>query len=278
MKKRVITLALAVLLCFVSVIPAFAENGFADEYYRVIDKPIILSQPDRVALLEKLDEISIRQKMDVVVMITKSLDGDTIEEYADDAYDVRSYGYGENRDGVLLLIDMETKSWHITTCGYGETTFTASGIKHIGEQMMPYLSDEDYAGAFNVYAEKCDEFITLARNGTPFDLGEDSQGSSDSSEEAKKPLSLVWIPVSIVIGIVVAFFVVKGMKNDLKSVKKKKEANSYVRNGSMVLTENYDTFLYSEVTKTEIQKQNNSGSNTHTSSSGTSHGGGGGSF
>ncbi len=278
MKKRVITLALAVLLCFVSVIPAFAENGFADEYYRVIDKPIILSQPDRVALLEKLDEISIRQKMDVVVMITKSLDGDTIEEYADDAYDVRSYGYGENRDGVLLLIDMETKSWHITTCGYGETAFTASGIKHIGEQMMPYLSDEDYAGAFNVYAEKCDEFITLARNGTPFDLGEDSQGSSDSSEEAKKPLSLVWIPVSIVIGIVVAFFVVKGMKNDLKSVKKKKEANSYVRNGSMVLTENYDTFLYSEVTKTEIQKQNNSGSSTHTSSSGTSHGGGGGSF
>lgn len=278
MKKRVITLALAVLLCFVSVIPAFAENGFADEYYRVIDKPIILSQPDRVALLEKLDEISIRQKMDVVVMITKSLDGDTIEEYADDAYDVRSYGYGENRDGVLLLIDMETKSWYITTCGYGKTAFTDSGIKHIGEQMMPYLSNEDYAGAFNVYAEKCDEFITLARNGTPFDLGEDSQGSSDSSEEPKKPLSLVWIPVSIVIGIVVAFFVVKGMKNNLKSVKKKKEANSYVRNGSMVLTENYDTFLYSEVTKTEIQKQNNSGSSTHTSSSGTSHGGGGGSF
>lgn len=36
MKKRVITLVLAVFVCFMSVIPAFAEEGFIGTAYRVI--------------------------------------------------------------------------------------------------------------------------------------------------------------------------------------------------------------------------------------------------
>lgn len=266
--KKVVTLTLVLFICLVSVVPALGANGFAEEYYRVVDKPLILDNTDRETLLAKLDEISVRQSLEVVVMITKSLDGEEIATYADDAYDERSYGYGENQDGVMLLIDMETRSWYISTHGYGITAFTDAGIKHIGDEMKSYLSSEDYIGACNVYADKCDELITMARNGEPFD-------SSDLPDE---PLSIVWIPISIAIGIAAALIVVKGMKSNLKTVRKKKEANTYVKNGSMVVTENYDSFLYSQVTKTQVQKQNNSSSSTHTSSSGTTHGGGGGSF
>ena len=91
-----------------------------------------------------------------------------------------------------------------------------AGIQYIGEQMSAYLSGEDYAGAFNVYAEKCDELITLARNGTPYGLEQDTAASGEEAEEADEPLSLVWIPISIAIGVVVAIIVVKGMKSNLK--------------------------------------------------------------
>lgn len=275
MKKRVVTLVLAVFVCFVSVIPAFAEDGFIGSMYRVIDNADVITTEEWREVMSKIDEIRERQKFDIVIMTTRELHGYTLEDYADYVYGYNDYGYGDNLDGVLLLIDMEARDWYITTSGYGTTAFTKAGIQYIGEQMTPYLSGEDYVGAFNIYAEKCDEFITLARNGTPYGLEQDTAASGEEAEEADEPLSLVWIPISIAIGVVVAIIVVKGMKSNLKSVRKKKEANSYVRNGSMVVNENYDTFLYSQVTKTEIQKQNNSGSNTHTSSSGNTHGGGG---
>lgn len=277
MKKRVITFVLAVFICFASVIPAFAEEGFADLYYRVVDGSGLLQDTDREELILKLDEISVRQKMDVVVMTTEGTEGYSIETYADDMYKACSYGYGESLDGVMLLIDMESRSWYITTCGYGITAFTDSGIQYIGEQMTSYLSSGDYVGAFNIYAEKCDEFITLARNGEPFEWGNASSG-----EKGDEPLSVIWIPISVVIGVVIALVVVGNMKGKLKTVKKKKEAGTYVRNGSLVVNENYDTFLYSQVTKAPIPKQTSSsggsGSSTHTSSSGTTHGGGGGKF
>lgn len=278
MKKRVITLVLAVFVCFMSVIPAFAEEGFIGTAYRVIDNADVITTEEWREVMSKIDEIRERQKVDIAIMTTRELHGYTLQDYADYVYEYNDFGYGDNLDGVLLLVDMKARDWYITTSGYGTTAFTDAGIQYIGEQMSTYLSGEDYAGAFNVYAEKCDELITLARNGTPYGLEQDTAASGEEAEEADEPLSLVWIPISIAIGVVVAIIVVKGMKSNLKSVRKKKEANSYVRNGSMVVNENYDTFLYSQVTKTEIQKQNNSGSSTHTSSSGNTHGGGGGSF
>lgn len=269
MKKKVITLVLAVLLCFVAIVPAFAIDGFSESSYRVVNSASVITQDEWLELMSKADEIRERQKFDVAVMATNNSDYKPIQEFADYIYEYYEYGYGESLDGVLLVVTTETKEWYITTSGYGITAFTDAAIEYIGENMAPYLSSGDYFGAFNIYLEKCDELITMARNGAPY-------GAKNKADE---PLSIIWIPISIAIGIVLALIVVKSMKSNLKSVKKKREANSYVKNGSMVVNESYDSFLYSQVTKTPIQKQNNSGgSTTHTSSSGKTHGGGGGSF
>lgn len=276
MKKRVITLVLAVFVCFVSVIPAFAIVGFDETSYRVVDDAGLITTEEWRELMSKTDEFRERQEFDIAIITTVYADYKPLEEFADDVYDYYGYGYGEDSDGILLVIGTDANGWYITTSGYGTTAFTDAGIEYIGEQMSSYFSDGDYAGAFNTYIEKCDELITMARNGTPY--GAEDKTDAAEGEKADKPLSLVWIPVSIAIGVVVALIVVKGMKSDLKSVRKKNEANSYVRNGSMVINENFDTFLYSQVTKTEIQKQNDTGSSTHTSSSGNTHGGGGGSL
>ena len=41
--------------------------------------------------------------------------GKTAEAYADDYYDYNGYGYGENDDGLLLLVSMGEREWAITT-------------------------------------------------------------------------------------------------------------------------------------------------------------------
>lgn len=164
---------------------------------------------------------------------------------------------------------MEDRDWYVSTCGYGITAFTDAGIEYIGEQIKSDLSDGKYASAFDSYAELCDDFITQARTDKPYDNG----------NLPSKPLSLIWIPIAIVIGFVLAKIIVGSMKSKLKTVREQAAANSYVRSNSMNITDNRDMFLYNTITRTARPKNDSSsGSSTHTSSSGTTHGGGGGKF
>lgn len=242
-------------------------------YPRLMDEAGLLSSDEAAEIKAKLDEISERQKFDVVIATVNSLSGKTPREYADDLYDYSGFGFGENKDGVLFLISMEDRDWYITTTGYGIAAITDAGREYIADKFTGYLSDGDYAEAFRIYANEVDRFVTNAvETGKPYDVG----------NLPHDPLSLIWIPISLVVGILIASAVVGGMKSKLRSVSFAAAADSYVKPGSMNVRESRDMFLYSTVSRTAKPKDNDSsssgGSSTHTSSSGTTHGGGGGKF
>ena len=153
MKKKISVILFAFILCLNMVFPAFAAetDGFADEYDRVIDMGDVLTDNEEAALIAKLDEISIRQDMDIVVVTVPDLEGYTVQNYADDIYDKCSFGYGASRDGLLLLISTADHDWFISTCGYGITAFTDAGIQYIGKQMKPDLSAGDFAHRFDSF-------------------------------------------------------------------------------------------------------------------------------
>lgn len=260
------------LLSLLGCAPAFADaEGFTEEYYRFQNPDGLLSEDEEATLNEELDDISHNQNFDVTAALVNSLDGQTVEAYADNLYDNCNYGYGDDRDGVLLLVSLEDHDWYISTSGFGITAFTDAGIQYIGEQIKPQLADGEYLEAFENYIELCDDFINQANNGEPYDV----------DHMPKKALSPIWLGISFVIGLGGALLVVGVNKSELKSVGKQDEARNYVRPGSMKVTNRSDFFLYRKVTRTEKPKPKSSGSggsSTHTSSSGRTHGGGGGKF
>lgn len=141
-RLRSLCAALAALVLLLALaVPAFAaENGFADLYYRLNDSAEVLTEDEDSELEASLEELSVRQSFDVTIATIDSLESEgytSMEEYADDLYDYCQFGYGENRDGVLLLVSIGDRKWHISTCGYGITAFTDAGIQYIGEQMTP---------------------------------------------------------------------------------------------------------------------------------------------
>ena len=257
--KKLITMLLALLITLSFAVPAFAEA-----MPRLVDQADLLTDAQEASLLSKLDSISNRQGMDVVVVTADTLDGKSPMAYADDFYDYN--GYAE--DGILLLVSMEDSDWWISTAGYGITAFTDAGIEYLGNRFVPSLSDGDYASAFEIYADHCDEFITQAKNGDPY----------DTHNLPKEPFDfLLNLAVSFVIGLVIAAIATAVMKGKLKSVRAQAGASGYVKTGSMNVTHRQDLFLYRDVNRTAKPKDS-SGSSTHTSSSGRSHGGGGGKF
>ena len=276
-RPRSLCAALAALVLLLALaVPAFAaEGGFADLYYRMNDSANVLTEDEDHELEDALEELSLRQNFDVVIATIESLesvDYDNMEQYADDLYDFCQFGYGANRDGVLLLVSVGDRKWHISTCGYGITAFTDAGIQYLGQQMTPDMADGDYAAAFRTFVQWSDAYIDAARSGRPYDV----------KNLPRDPLSPMYLFLALGIGLVLAWVVVGVMKSRLRSVAFQENAASYVREGSMNLTNSRELFLYRDVSRTEHVEAKDSdssgGSSTHTSSSGTTHGGGGGSF
>lgn len=247
-----------------------AAGDYSVQYSRVLDNAGLLTEDEVLALSEKLDGIRYSLDVDVVVVTVNGLGGSTASELADDIYDECGFGYGEEHDGILLLISMEEHDWATSTRGRGIRIFTDSKLEKITDSIVPYLSKEDYVGAFDLYADMCDEMISEWRS---------DSGDSENSDGGIIPLPPLFIPICLVVGLVAALIAVSVMKAKLKSVSYKAAADDYVVKGSLNITESRELFLYSTVTRTEKPKNDNdSGSSTHESSSGATHGGSSGKF
>ena len=81
---------------------------------RLTDSAGLLSSVENEELLRKLDEISVRQACDVVIVTTNGLGGKTPTEFADDFFDYNGFGIGPDADGILLMISMEDRDWAIS--------------------------------------------------------------------------------------------------------------------------------------------------------------------
>jgi len=240
---------------------------------RVVDNADLLSSSEERELCDKLDEISTRQQLDVVVVTTVTTYGKSVMDYADDFFDYNGYGFGSERDGVLLMVDMGNRDWWIATTGYGIEVFTDAGIDYIGEKVQPYLSDADYYDGFECFGNLCDQFITQAKTDVPYDRG----------NLPKDPVSPMWIPGSLLLGALPSGLVSNSMKSKLKTARSRSRATGYVDNAVSNATRQNDIFLYRNVTRSAIVQDSSSGSggggsSTHFGSSGSSHGGGGGKF
>lgn len=260
MKKKFIWLLCFLCICLSVSTPVFA----ADSVPRLVDKADCLTDSEEKNVLSLLDEISTRQKMDLVIVTVPSLGGKTSEAYADDFYDYNGY----SKDGILLLVAVESRDWAISTSGYGIKALTDYGLKHISKLMVPHLSKGDYEKAFTTFANTSDKFIRMAKDGKPYDV-------------PRKKMDLGGLVCILMCGLFGAWRVTARMKEKLCSVQSQSAAD-YVLQGSMNVTHRgKEIFLRKDVThvsKSEKKSENSGGSTTHTSSSGQTHGGSSGTF
>ncbi len=260
-----------VLLLFLFSVCCISPTFAASDMPRLVDDANLLSAEEKTELLNKLDEISNRQQMDIVVVTVDSLEGASAMQYADNFYDMHGYGFGTEKDGVLFLISMEERDWYITTTGYGITAFTDAGLEYLSEQFLNDLSTGAYATAFTIFAELCDDFITQARNGNPYDIS----FAEESFAFARN------FGIAFGIAFLLSLLITESMKRKLKNVHYQAAADNYIKKGSMQMIQKSDLFLYQNVNRRKKVKNNTNvshASGSHTSSSGRMHGGRGGKF
>ena len=235
MKRKLLSMLFVVVLCLSLAVSAFAVSG-ADIY----DEADLLSTQEETQLAEKLSEIGEEFDAQIVIM-TVSSTGGNIDAYIEDKFDSMSMGYGENRDGVLLLVCMDSREYRILSNGYAGEAIGTDQIDAISEAIVSDLSEGAYADAFSTFADQCAYYLSGYLNGFPFNVGKNL---------------VVALIIGVVAGVIVAFV----LKKQLKSVRQQKQANVYIKSGSMQIATSRDLFLYREVSRTKKQSSSSSGS------------------
>ncbi len=253
--------------------PVLAEESSKVSKDYVVDNADLLTQTEENELSEKLQDISDELQFDVVVVTTNSTGSKTATEYADDYFDYNGYGRGSNNDGALFLVDMGDRKWAISTSGYGIEAIVDSALDDMEEEIVPYLKSGDYDGAFNEFADLTHDIVNDAKNGKSY------SNSTTSTTKNHKDIGTNLI-VAFSIGAGISLIIILVYRSKLKPVKFQKEAKEYIVPGSFNLRRSDDVFLYFNITKVPIPKNNDSddSGSFHSSSSGSSHGGSSGSF
>ncbi len=245
--KRILISAILVLVLSISLaLPVFAEE------YLVFDEAELLSDSEETALSQKLAEVSHAYNAQIVVCTVASMNGGDIDAFLEYVYDEMEFGYGENHDGVLLLVCMDPREYRILSNGFAGVAIDTGDIDKMGDAFVSDLSDGNYADAFDAFTEQCAYYLDGYLNGFPFNAGKN-------------------LVVALIIGVMAGVIAAFALKKQLKTVRQQKQANVYIKSGSMQITASRDLFLYREVSRT--QKASSGSSN-----SGSSRSSGGGSF
>ena len=242
MKHRIFCLLLLVIVCLSLPLCVSAER-----FSLVFDEADLLTAQEENELESQFAQIAQDYEVQVVLVTVSDLDGANIEDAANALYDKAQIGYGENRDGILLLVSMNPRKYHIITNGLASDAIGNDEIDDICDVIQSSMEDGNYATAFTKFAKECEYYIDGHINGFPFSVGD----------------TLIF---SLVVGLVVGLITVFVMKGKLKSVHRQTRANMYVVDGSLHLTNQSDIYLYRTVTRTK-KPSNNSGSRSGSSRS-----------
>lgn len=281
--KRLFSILLLFLLMLSLPLAALASENHIPY---VIDNADLLTADEESMLDQHIRSYQAELQLDIIIVTTYGTDGKDVQAYADDFYDENGYGYGSTNSGILLLIDMESREWYMSTCGDAIYIFTDYGLDELGQTILPWLSDGEYYRAFLAWLSALPSYVKAYNNGSPIDgfVPPDAYESPNGEEiyyyDDHVGIPVRPFPIGLIVGLVAAIITILIMRSQMNTAKLQKSAANYLKDGSFHLRRRSDMFLYSRVSRRAKPKENTSGggSSVHRSSGGVSHGGRGGRF
>lgn len=228
---------------------------------RYIDQVGVLSAAEAREIRVRLDQVSKIHNFDVVIAVVGDLLYGPAHLYAADLFEEWGFGLGFDQDGAILLIAMEDRDMGFAALGYGITVFTSEGQDYLDKLFLPALKEDRYFDAFSNYIDGVDDFLNMAKAGTPYVHGNIPTLDWERRDRQRKSIA-----ISIIVGAIVAFVVAQSARRKLKSVYEQQHANVYLVDGSMRVRSTRDIFLYRNLSK--VQKEEKSSDKSFRTSSG----------
>lgn len=237
--KKLFALLAAALLCMALTLPAGAAAPLVRDECGVFDA-------DTLADLEEQAE--------------SASDGHDVDVYFLVVDDI---GDADQRD-ILFLLAVGSRKYVTITYGEGVTAFTDYRIEQQEDEIVPQLSDEEWADAAYTYIDMCDDALDYyADYGEPIDVDND--------------IGLEDLLIAMIFPLGISAFICFILYRRMKTARKKTEADEYMPGFTLRVKRDRYTHTTRERTYDPPQKESNSSGGSSVDSDGFG-GSSGGSF
>jgi len=249
-----------------------------NELEKIYDFADLFTDNEEALLYNKVNNYISKSNLDMAIVTIDYNPKNSAMNYADDFYDYNYFGTGSTHDGVLFLIDMDTREMYISTTGEAILVYDDNRIDKILDDTYIKISNKDYYGCADKFVEKAEHYFILGIPSSNLDSTIDSNGDYIYDEYGSSydvEAFLVFLVISFVIALIIVFI----MKGKHRTIKKATSAWAYMHNPAFTYID--DSFLTTNTVSVYDPPASSSGSSrsggssSHRSSSGRSHGGGG---
>lgn len=268
-KKRITAVFAAFFLCI--TLFCFVSSAESSKVY-IIDDAKVISKENEKRLEDKAKEVASKTGFNIVVIASDNIGSPKTDahvvEFANDKYEELC---GIDTDGILFLINCDTKYDYISTSGSCIEYFSDDRIDSIFDEIWDYLKAENFSQAAYGFLECVEYYHSKGR--ANHDLSEPTFNFVDTIQVFG---SCLFITLSFGTGFYAA--------NKKQFNVEKPTTRNYILNNSLVFDNNSDVFVRRMVNKVYSPRSSSSSgshrssghhSSTHHSHSGGHHGGGG---
>ncbi|WP_337506589.1 TPM domain-containing protein [Megasphaera sp.] len=251
--KGYVTKSLQFLAClFFLTMNALAANPSS-----LADGAQLLKGSERIAVLNEIGSIEKEYGVRLAVVTVKTTNNVKIGDYANQLLDST---YKDGKNGSMVLA-MDTRDYYLATdTAMRQRISDKGGIPALEEKCLPLLKEKKYADAFKAYALETGELLAYY----------EANGKAYDPHDAFSWTALL---IALILGIGGGFLIRRYLINTMSNVVPALAASAYLDENSFDLTEQEDTFLFMNVSRTAKAKK----SERHDSTD-EKHGGGGGKF
>lgn len=269
--KRIAAIA-AALMVFVTVFCVCAAAASGSVY--IEDKAKVLTETYSDVILKEAKRVAEKTGFNIVIATTDDIGSPKTDahvvEYSDDLYESLC---GINTDGILLLINCDTKYDYISTSGVCINYFSDARIDKVFDMIWDDLVDERFDQAAYAFVLAVEKFYDSGKANNQQEIA----GIEIDPEEMYGTIGILVICGSI-IGLVIYCGFAAGFKLE------KPKTRQYILENSLVFDKRNDVYIGNNVNRIYSPRSSGSSgsrgggghhSSTHHSSSGGRHGGGG---
>ncbi|MBQ3008302.1 MAG: TPM domain-containing protein [Oscillospiraceae bacterium] len=243
--SKLFALTIAVLLAAnFAGLKAFAVNDYG-QY--IFDDAGMLTAAEFESLNSYAKQISEYYECGVHILTTDSEEANeyNIQMFSEDEY-LRyiDYGWGEDKDGFLLVLGTYDRSYWLLAYGpKGNYALTDYAKDEMANQFLDNFRNDDWAGGFNDYLSYANYVLDCASKGQPVDVYYDTV-ETDIGPEA--------YGVAAIIGMIIAAITCSSYKKQMRTAVTATKADAYVVPGDIDMRVNKDIFRYETVDRTLI--------------------------
>ena len=245
-----------------------------DESIKVYDFADLLSDSEEDMLYSDIQNYIEKTKYDLAVVTITDNNKFNARDYADDFYDYNDFGFNKTRDGLLILLDINSRDISISTTGYAAKMYDDSRGDDVYEYGHLSATNGEYYKSFSMMIEKLTDYYDSGFPKSNINLVFDENGVPHYIKYINYPF-VIFISAIITLVSSIIFYNTSRLKIKVGST------ISYLKNKNIKIKN--DTLVNSIVTHHPRSTDSSSGSSGggtsfHTSSSGSFHGGSGGKF